>query len=224
MSKIYLLGAFLVAMVAVGLVYLESKGDLDTTYIQQTFTNLIQDKKIFPDGSSILLLTKDQPESEKVTPSQEALDKSLIENATSIDKAVAQIAQPDPDIVQYSKDDPRGVIVAGYILLVDKATGQNIKPYNSYRVFVQIECDDDKNLIDGYNYCNTDPIFGRVTTEHGGVDKDGNDLGGYFDYVWHPKNSDSSAFYDVNVLVTKDSPNLDGSYDDYNKTYKIQVL
>ncbi len=67
-------------------------------------------------------------------------------------------------------------------------------------------------------------LRGRVETEHGGKDADGNDLGGFFQYVWHPKFTDTSGFYDVNILVTKDQAQVDGTYKEYEKSYKIQVL
>ncbi len=223
MAKIYLLGLFLIALLVGTIVYLDSDGQLTTQYVQQTFKGFIQNKIIFPDGSSVNILSPDQPQSEKKTPSKEAVDKALAENATIVDKAVEKIVTPDPNINQYSKADSRGVVIAGYILLVDDYTGDYIQPYN-YKVYISIECDDEKNMIDGFNFCNTDSIFGRVTTEHGGKDADGNVLGGWFSYVWHPKNSDSSAFYDVDILVTKDQPQLDGTYKDYHVSYKVQVL
>lgn len=225
MSKIYLLGIFAIAVVVVLFVYLDQKqgGGTATEYIQQTFTKLRQEITKYSDGSSITYLIPDQPEAEKVVPSDETIAKAKDENATNVDKAVEQALTPEENIAQYSKADQKGVVVSGYILLVDKHTGQNIKPY-IFRVFIAIECDEEKNLLDGFNYCSTSPIFGRDQTVHGGKDKDGNDLGGYFEYIWHPKFTDSSGFYDVNILVTKDQPDLDGTYQDYKKSYKIQVI
>jgi len=223
LAKIYLLGIFLLVLAVLTILYLEDDGQLSTQYIQQDFKGLIQDMKIFPDGSSVNILQPDQPQSEKKAPTQEVIDKATGENATNIDKAVEKIVTPDPDIVQYSRDDSRGIVVAGYILLKDEITGKNIEPY-IFRVFIQIECDEEKNSVDGFNYCNTESIFGRVTTEHGGVDSDGDDLGGWFTYTWHPTRVASSGFYDIDVLVTKDQPNLDGTYKDYHTTYKIQLL
>ncbi len=223
MSKIYLLGVFAIAIVVVLFVYLEQKNPSSVEFVKQTFQNLKQEITKYSDGSSITYLVPDQPEAEKTFPSDDTVSKASGENATSADKAFEQALTPEENVVQYSKSDPQGVVVSGYILLVDKNTGENIKPY-VFRVFVTIECDEEHNLLDGFNYCSTSPIFGRITTEHGGQDKDGNDLGGFFDYVWHPKFTDSSGFYDVNILVTKDQPDLDGTYQDYKKSYKIQVI
>lgn len=210
-------------MLVVFIVYFDSKGQLNTASVQQTFTNLQQQITKFSDGSSITYLVPEQPESEKIVPSEEIISKAQAENATDIDKAVEQIISPLENVPQYSKEDPRGVVVSGYILLKDQVTGDNIKPY-IYKVLISLECDNDRNMVDGFNYCSTNSIFGRVETEHGGRDEDGNELGGFFEYIWHPKINDSSAFYDVNILVTKDQPQLDGTYKDYEKSYKIQVL
>lgn len=223
MSTIFLLGIFAIIS-AVGLiVYLDSQGQLDTTAIQQTFTKLQEETTKFSDGSSLTYLIPEQPKSEKIAPSEQVITKAQAENATSVDKAVEQIITPVPNIPQYTKADKRGVVVSGYILLKDEVTGNNIKPF-IFKVLISIMCDDDKNLVDGFNYCSTKDIFGRVETVHGGKDKDGNELGGFFEYIWHPKNADSSAFYDVNILVTKDQAQVDGTYKDYEKTYKVQVL
>lgn len=223
MSKVFLIGIFTVIMIVVILGYLQSKDQLNTDYIQQTFENLQAETTKFTDGSTITYLVPDQPESEKIQPSQEVIQKAQEENATSVDKAVEQIITPEENIPQYSKDDPRGVVVSGYILLKDEVTGQNVKPY-TFKVLISVMCDQKLNDVDGFNYCATKDVYGRVETEHGGKDSDGNDLGGFFEYVWHPKFADSSAFYDVNILVTKDQPQVDGTYKDYKKSYKIQVL
>ena len=210
-------------MLVVFIVYFDSKGQLNTASVQQIFTNLQQQSTKFSDGSSITYLVPEQPESEKIVPSEEIVTKAQAENATSVDKAVEQIISPQENVPQYSKEDPRGIVVSGYILLKDEITGDNIKPY-TYKVLISLQCDNDRNMVDGFNYCSTNSIFGRVETEHGGRDEDGNELGGFFQYIWHPKINDSSAFYDINILVTKDQPQLDGSYKDYEKSYKIQVL
>lgn len=223
MSKLYLVGIFVIIMVVITIAYLQSKNQFDTEFIQQTFKRLQAETTKFTDGSTITYLVPDQPESEKIQPSEEIITKAQAENATSVDKAIEQIITPEENIPQYSKQDPRGVVVSGYILLKDEVTGENIKPY-TFKVLLTIMCDEEKNLVDGYNYCSTKDIFGRVETEHGGKDEDGNDLGGFFEYVWHPKFSDTSGFYDINILVTKDQPQVDGTYKDYNKSYKIQVL
>lgn len=223
MSKIFLIGIFVVIMIVITVAYLQSKDQFNTEFVQQTFQNLQAETTKFTDGSSITYLVPDQPESEKITPSKEIIDKAKSENATEVEQAVEQIITPVENIPQYSKADERGVIVSGYILLKDEVSGENIKPY-TFRVLITIECDEEKNLVDGFNYCSTNSVFGRVETENGGRDEDGKELGGFFDYVWHPKYSDTSGFYDVNILVTKDQPQLDGTYKEYDKSYKIQVL
>jgi len=212
-------------MVVVLLVYFESKGQLvdSTIAIQQTFTKLREETTKFSDGSSITYLIPEQPESEKITPDEKVVKKAEDEKATNVDKAVEQIITPVENIPQYTKADKRGVIVSGYILLKSDVTGENIKPYN-FNVYISIICDEDLNMVEGFNYCSTNDIFGRIVTVDGGTDKDGNELGGFYEYFWHPKNSDSSAFYDVDILVTKNQPQLDGTYKDYGKSYKIQVL
>ncbi len=223
MSKLLLVGIFTIIMVVITIAYLQSKDQLNTEYVQQTFTNLLVETTKFPDGSEISYLVPEQPEAEKITPSQEVIDKANAENATDVDKAVAEIITPVTNIPQYSKQDPRGVVVSGYILLNDEVTGEYIKPF-VFKVLIEIQCDEDKNLVDGFNYCVTEGIFGRVETENGGRDEDGNELGGFFEYVWHPKYTDTSGFYDVNILVTKDQAQVDGTYKEYEKSYKIQVL
>jgi len=223
MSKVYLVGIFFVIMVVITIGYLQSKDQFNIEYAQQTFKNLQAETTKFTDGSSITYLVPDQPESEKIQPSQEIINKAEAENATSTDKAINQVITPEENIPQYNKQDPRGVVVSGYILLKDEFTGENIKPF-TYKVLISIMCDEEKNLVDGFNYCATKDIFGRVDTEHGGRDADGNELGGFFEYIWHPKFADSSAFYDINILVTKDQAQLDGTYKDYEKSYKIQVI
>ncbi len=225
MAKIFLLGIFAVIMVVVLLVYFESKGQLvdSSIIVQQTFTRLQQETSKFADGSSVTYLIPEQPESEKITPDEKVIQKADDENATNIDKAVEQIITPVENVPQYSKKDKRGVVVSGYILLKDDVTGESIKPYN-FKVYISIICDDDLNMVEGFNYCSTNDIFGRVTTVDGGTDEDGKELGGFFEYVYHPTLQTSSAFYDVKILVTKDQPQVDGTYKDYEKSYKIQVL
>jgi len=224
MSKIFLLGIFSLVMVVVLLVYLDSKGQIDTELIKQTFKNLQAQTTKFADGSEITYLVPEQPESDKITPSQELIDKANAENATEADKAINQIITPQQDVPQYSKKDPIGVVISGYILLKDEVTEENIKPF-VYKLLIHISCKDViENEVEGFIYCSTDDIFGRVETSEGGKDKDGNELGGYFEYFWHPKFADQSGFYEVNILVTKDQAQLDGTYKEYEKSYKIQVL
>ena len=202
------------------LIYVDSK---NVEIVQQTFTNLKQEITKFPDGSVVTYLVPEQPESEKITPSKSVIEKASAENATTIDKAVEQIVTPEKNIIQYSKSDTKGVVVSGYILLIDSNTGENVKPYK-YKVLISIICDQKLNMVDGFNFCSTDPIFGRTETSDAGKDEDGNDKGGFYEHIWHAKGNDSSAFYDVTILVTSDQRQLDGTYKDYTKTYKIQVL
>lgn len=220
MPKIYLLGVFAVITIVILLVYVDSK---DVEIIQQTFTSLKQEITKFPDGSTITYLVPEQPQSQKITPSKTITEKASAENATTVDKAVEKIVTPEPNITQYSKSNTNGVVISGYILLIDSNTRENVKPYK-YKVLISIICDQDKNMIDGFNFCSTDPIFGRKETSNAGKDEDGKDQGGFYEYIWHPKGSDSSAFYDVTILVTSDQRQLDGTYRDYTKSYKIQVL
>jgi len=210
-------------MVVVLVIYLDSKGQINTELVQQTFKNLQAETTKFADGSQITYLIPEQPEGEKIAPTEEQIEQSQSENATQADKVVEQIMTPQQNIVQYSKSNTMGVVVSGYILLKDEVTGNNIEPY-IFKVLIEIQCDEEKNLVDGFNYCSTKGIFGRVETENGGKDADGNDLGGFFQYVWHPKFADTSGFYDVNILVTKDQAQVDGTYKEYEKSYKIQVL
>lgn len=212
-------------MVVVLLVYFDSKGQLvdSSIAIQQTFTKLREETTKFADGSSLTYLIPEQPESEKITPDEKVVQKAEDEKATSVDKAVQQILTPVENIPQYSKADKRGVIVSGYILLKDDVTGEIIKPY-TFNVYIRIGCDQDLNMVEGFNYCSTNDIFGRIVTVDGGTDEDGRELGGFFEYFWHPKINDSSAFYDIEILVTKNQPQVDGTYKDYEKSYKIQVL
>lgn len=221
MAKIYFVGIFAVVMVVVILIYTQSANPLELA--EQTFKNLKQETTKFTDGSIITYLVPEQPENEKIAPSQKILDRAKQNNATTIDKAVQQVLTPQQSIIQYSKSDVNGVTVSGYIILVDSITGENLKPY-TYPVHFSIECDEDKNMVDGFNFCSTEAIFSRTTTTDAGKDKDGNDVGGYYEYRWHPSYRDSTAFYDVTILVTSDQKQIDGTFRNYEKTYKIQVL
>jgi len=203
------------------LVYIDTKNPVEL--VEQTFTNLKKITTEYSDGSAITYLIPEQPESEKIAPSEKIIEKAQDENATTVEKAIEKYIAPQENIVQYSKEDPKGVVVSGYILLTDEITGKFVKPY-TFRVFITLECDSELNLVDGFNFCTSDPVFGRVETTNGGKDKDGNDLGGFFEYVWHASFKTSSGFYDVSILVTKDQPQIDGTYKDFKKTYKIQVL
>lgn len=210
-------------MVIVLLAYLDSKGGLNVEYVEQTFSSLVSKTTKFADGSTVTYLLPDQPESTKIQPSEDIVTKAKQENATDAEKAMEQILTPQENIPQYTKKDPKGVVVSGYILLKDEVTGENIKPY-IYKVLITIICSEEENMIDGFSYCSTKDIFGRVDTETGGEDENGNDLGGFYEYVWHPKLADATAFYDVDILVTKDQAQLDGTYKDYEESYKIQVI
>jgi len=210
-------------MVVVVMVYLDSKGVPTAQFVEETLTSLVSKTTKFADGSTITYLLPDQPESTKIQPSEDIVEKAKQENATDADKAMEQLLTPEENIIQYTKKDPKGVVVSGYILLKDEVTGENIKPY-TYKLLITIICSEEENMIDGFSYCSTKDIFGRVDTEAGGLDEDGNDLGGFYEYVWHPKLADASAFYDVDILVTKDQAQLDGTYKDYEESYKIQVI
>lgn len=188
----------------------------------------LEESRCFPDGSCVNLLITDEPQSIDGTPIPQEVDvpKIVKDEQTGGYNTVTEtiVVQGEEGVPQISKEDPRGVEVQGYVLLKDATTGNSMKPY-IYSVLVTIECDEDLNIGDeGYNYCSTTSIFGRVETTDGGKDKDGNDLGGYFKYVWHPKYTDTNAFYDVSVLVTSDNKNSLGQYENYENTYKIQVI
>jgi len=208
-------------MAVVILIYTQTTNPIEVA--QQTFENLKQETTKFADGSIISHLVPEQPESEKIAPSQQIIDTAKKSNATTVDKALEQVLTPQETIIQYSKADVNGVVISGYIILIDSITGENLKPY-TYPVHFSIECDEDKNMVDGFNFCNTEGIFSRTTTVDAGKDKDGNDVGGYYEYRWHPKLKDSSAFYDITILVTSDQKQADGTYRNYEQTYKIQVL
>ncbi len=191
--------------------------------VDQTFKALKAETSKFTDGSELTYLIPEQPEGEKLKPIVKDLPPDATEQEKKISKAVEQIATPVKDVVQYTKDDPVGVVVSGYVIIIDSATQQPMKPY-TYDVMIQIECDLVLNDVDGFNYCNTNPLVGRVQTEDAGQDNDGVDKGGYYKYVWHPPNVASSGFYDIVITIVSDQKNQEGRYENYEKSYKIQVL
>ena len=221
MAKIYFVGIFAVVMILVIVIYMQKSNPVELA--EQTFTKLKEETTKFPDGSIITFLVPEQPESEKISPTKQVTDKAHQTNATKVDKAVEKIMTPVPTIIQYSKADPNGVVISGYIILIDSITGENLKPY-TYPVHFSIVCDEEKNMVDRFNFCSTEPIFARTTTTDAGKDKNAKDLGGFYEYKWHPKFKDSSAFYDITILVTSDQKQADGTYRNYEKSYKIQVL
>lgn len=221
MAVKWLVGVFLIIALVGFLMYYETNGTIVPSDIP--FGQYLEETTKFADGSLITFLVPDQPESEKSKPPREKIVK---DKATGKDVIVpVEVDAPTPvtNVSQHSKSNTQGVQVQGYIIITDSATGEPIKPY-VYNVLVQIKCDDALNDVDGFSYCNTDGVFGRVQTADGGRDEDGLDKGGYFLYKWYPKNADSLAFYEIKVVVTSDVKNAFGLYDNYVKTYSIQVI
>lgn len=195
--------------------------------IQKVQGYLIE-SRVFPDGSSVDLLVSDNPDSinSEPIPQQVEVPKIVKSNTTDGYETVTEIKELEgaDGVAQIIKTNPKGVVVQGYIKLMDATTGNPMKPY-TYDVLVQIHCDDDLNIDDdGFNFCTTDSIFGRVQTDDAGKNDNGDELGGYFNYVWYPKLNDSIAFYDVQVSVTSDQKNSAGQYENYENSYKIQLV
>lgn len=189
----------------------------------QAVAGFIEKSNCFPDGSCVTVLINEPPKSEGDAVNTVEIEDVKIVNGSYVTETKTIIVPKEEGIPQIRKDDPRGVEVQGYIKLISAVTKTPIKPY-LYNVLITIECDETKNTLpDGYNYCNTTPIFGRVTTDDVGV-VDGEEKGGYYLYRWHPKFTDALAFYDVTVLVTSDVKNSQGQYENYENTYKIQVI
>lgn len=193
----------------------------------QGIHGFLVESKCYADGSCVELLIDDkkhtidgEPVDQKVTQKQVVINEETGKGSV---QDVTYTIEGHDDIPQIRKDNPSGVVVQGYVKLMDATTGNPMKPY-IYNVLVQIECAEDLNEVDGFDYCSTSPIFGRVTTDDGGKDENGVERGGYFKYVWHPKFTDSLAFYDVSVLVTSDQLNSAGRYENYENKYQIQVI
>ena len=183
----------------------------------------IEETTKFADGSFITILTENQPESQKEAP----VEKKIVTDEKTGESKIVDVPVPDrikptKGIVQYSKSDVNGVVVQGFILLTDSTTGQVIKPYE-YNALIEIACDEELNDKDGFNFCATDPVFGRVISQDGGKDEDGKDKGGFFIYKWRPSNSASLAYYDVKILIMP-SVSIDHPHSQYEKEYKIQVI
>lgn len=177
----------------------------------------------FADGSFITILTKNQPESEKEAP----VEKVIVTDKETGESKIVEVEKPDQlkpvkGIVQYSKSDVDGVVVQGYIQLTDSNTGIVIKPYE-YRALIEIACDEVLNDKDGFNFCQTSPVFGRVITTDGGRDEDGNDRGGFFIYKWRAGNSASLAYYDVKILILP-SISSEHPHSQFEKEYKVQLI
>jgi len=216
----YIFGIILILVFVGFLIYYDGYG---TPSIIIPLTNFISETTTFGDGSFITTMVSDQPVGEKSKPVTTKVEVNDNGTKTIIEVAPENIVAPVTNVVQYSKSDPNGVPIQGYIMLMSAITGQPIQPY-VYSVMVLIECDRELNLNDGFVYCSTSPIVGRVQTEDGGRDEDGDDKGGFYIYKWHPKGTDDLAFYDITVLVTSDQKNFSGQYENYEQTYKIQVL
>lgn len=220
MAVKWLLGVFLIIALVGFLVYYDGYGT-PSAFIP--VANFISETTTFADGSLITFLIPDQPEADKTKP----VTKQVVTDEETGEEVIVpvEVDAPTPvtNVPQHSKSDPKGLQVQGYIVITDSATGNPIKPY-VYNVLVQIKCDDQLNDVDGFSYCNTSSIFGRVQTDDGGKDEDGIDRGGYFLYKWYPKNQDSNAFYEIKVVVTSDVKNAFGLYDNYVKTYNVQVI
>ena len=220
MAVKWLLGVFLILALVGFLMFYDGYG---TPEIFIPIGQFISETTTFADGSMITFLIPDQPESDKSTPVTEQI---IVNEETGKEEIIpVEVDAPIPitNVPQHSKSDTKGVRVQGYVIITDSATLQPIKPY-VYNVLVQIKCDDALNDVDGFSYCNTKSIFGRVQTSDGGRDSDGIDKGGYFLYKWYPKFADSLAFYEIKIVVTSDQKNAFGTYDNYVKMYSIQVI
>ena len=220
MAVKWLFAVFLVILLVGFLVYYDGYGTPEAFIPIGQF---ISETTKFADGSMITFLVPDQPEGDKSKPVTKQVVKDEETGKEVIVPVEVDAPTPVTNVSQHSKGDPKGVQVQGYIIITDSATGQPIKPY-VYNVLVQIKCDEGLNDKDGFSYCSTDGVFGRVQTEDGGRDSDGVDKGGYFLYKWYPKLQDSLAFYEIKIVVTSDQKNAFGLYDNYVKSYSIQVL
>ncbi len=217
----WILGIVLILGMVGFLIYYDGYGGISPNDIP--LGKFIEQTTKFADGSLITFLVPDMPEADKTKP----ITKKVIKDEETGKEVIVpvEVDSPTPvtNVSQHSKSDTKGVQVQGYVIITDSVTLQPIKPY-VYNVLVQIKCDDALNDIDGFSYCNTKSIFGRVVTSDGGRDKDGIEKGGYFLYKWYPTFADSLAFYEIKIVVTSDVKNSFGLYDNYVKTYKIQII
>jgi len=221
MAVRWLFGVFLIILLVGFLVFYDGFGGISAK--TPILGDFIEQTTKFTDGSLITFLVPDQPQSDKSTPVTEQIVVNKETGKEEIIPVEVEAPIPIPSVPQHSKSDKKGVQVQGYIIITDSATGLPIKPY-VYNVLVQIKCDDVLNDVDGFSYCNTSSIFGRVQTSDAGRDKDGVDKGGYFLYKWYPTNKDSLSFYEIKIVVTSDQKNAFGTYDNYSQKYSIQVI
>ena len=176
---IYLLGVVLIFVALGGIFYYFNFAG--TVSQVEAVKGFIEDAKCYPDGSCVTVLITDQPDNtiNEDLGKEVTIEKTKIVNGTYVtEEEVIQVKKQD-DIPQIRKDNPNGVVVQGYIIIHNSITGDPIKPY-VYNVMVEIECDEELNTHEGYNYCNTDSIFGRVQTEDAGISDKGKVLGGYY--------------------------------------------
>jgi hypothetical protein len=198
---------------------------LDATPVE-AIQGFLEKTNCFPDGSCLTVLIEQPQAGNQQPPVDEVIEVEKVkivddEYVTETEKVVIENIE---GVIQIEKEDPRGVKVQGYVIIHNAVTNLPIKPY-VYNVMVEIECDEELNETDdGYNFCATKSIFGRVQTSDAGLGEDGKDLGGYFEYVWHPKFADSQGFYNVSILVTSDQKNQYGQYDNYTNEYTFQLI
>lgn len=153
-----------------------------------------------------------------VTP-KEPTQTTVIDNGDSQTTQEVIVQQQD-EIKTYSVSNIPPI--DGYIKLYD-ANQNPIKPY-SYDYRITVSCSE---IADSFDFCQFDnAISNRGTTENGGLDNNGNELGGKYYWNWSlfqtqdkilPSNTDEvilqvSLFVDVtlpdNSLVTKQSSYL----------------
>lgn len=191
------------------------------------YGSFIEISKQFPDGSTVTHFVPDQPVDQKATPVQASslIDEDSTEEEKTVAKAIEKTTTPIKGIPQYKKLDDKGIPISGYAILVDQVTGEHLKPY-VYNVMVLIQCDDDLNLVDGFNFCSSDPVVGRVQSQDAGTDPETKEiLGGFYEYIWRPNSANvKSGFYDVQVIVTSDQLDQRGTYKSYEANWKIQVI
>lgn len=150
----------------------------------------------------------------------------IAENATLLveiaDKAKIQICY---------REDPNGCLLSGRGILTHPETLQPIIPY-TYTWIINIEC---AEVVIGFDYCNMNDVQADGFTADAGKDEDGNDLGGEYEYVWHPSGITyagtytktgelvQKGLYDVEVFIRSKTLEDTKRYEEWWDIYQIEM-
>src|SRR3990167_306408 len=186
----------------------------------------------FPDGMEISNVYQVQKTMEDANPS----DPSLLgfqnpfspqqHETVPVNYTAEQVAQLQP-VEQDTVTNPIETYVIGYkpfptiqgyIKIKDKATGEYVKPF-IYKSMITISC---KSSME---FCALMTCRRWVKTQDGGKDADGNDLGGFYYYVWMPSQPTDiyEGLYDVCIQVSSLEKNNFGIYPTNKHCYQIRM-